>query len=93
MGHSGKDIDATLSWAEQQYRAALQKFTRLSPVASLSMLQQGDVMISSSGNIRVVLTLEKRQNVPFAAFLSRLKTNRITIENAESYIEIETEKN
>lgn len=83
MSRGGKDNDATLKWAEQQYRAALQKFARFSPVTSLAMLQEGDTMISGSGNIRVVLKLEKRGSVNFASFLSRLKTNRITVENAE----------
>ena len=82
MNKGQQDNDATLKWAEQQYTRALHKLNRISPVTSLASLQQGDVMVSGSGNIRVVLKIEKRGAGPMLTFLSRLKSGRVTLESA-----------
>jgi hypothetical protein len=75
-----KDVRA--EWAEEQYTRALGKLVRIIPVGSLDALKQGDVMFSKSGNVRLVLDVERKISDTEVTFLSRLKTGNLRVESA-----------
>jgi len=56
---------------------------RISPVTSLASLSQGDVMISNSGNARLVLKVEKRPVGTMITFISRLRTGKVALESTQ----------
>ncbi len=82
MGTGREEEESTRVWAKEQYLRGLEKLNRLSPVTSLASIEQGDVMISASGNVRTVLKTDKRPNGSLVTFLSRLHSSKVTIESA-----------
>ncbi|MCB0335751.1 MAG: hypothetical protein KDD62_05575 [Bdellovibrionales bacterium] len=66
------------------------KYARIAPVRSLKSLSQGDVVISKSGNIRLVTSIQGEIEDPVACFLTKSPDGALKLENAlVSKIDIE----
>lgn len=71
------------SWAEAQLHVAERIFRVIAPVTSLDDLQQGDIMVSRSGNFRLVYGIEaKPDDDALIQFLTRTPTGVVRLESA-----------
>lgn len=73
----------SLEHAREMLVNAFQTFAYISPVTSLKPLRQGDVMVSQSGNFRLVLNTKKTRQGIEALFLTHNQNrNELVIEDA-----------
>lgn len=80
----GRDeTESTLRWVKEQYSYALDKFSRISPVTTLNGLMQGDVMVSLSGNARLLLKVDQKTSFTIVTFLSRLRSGKVALESTQ----------
>lgn len=77
QGSNSDDID----WNHELHRG-LEKFAWISPVSSLHQVGQGDVLLSTSGNMRLVLGIKEQGSDGRLTFLTRLETGRLRLESA-----------
>lgn len=76
--------ESSTEWAEEQYGKGILILNHISPVTNLSNLEQGDVLASTSGNLRLVLDIQatSQTNGHVVSFLSLLRDGIISLESA-----------
>lgn len=72
-----------MSWAEEQLHVAERIFKVVSPVKTLNDLQQGDIMVSRSGNFRLVYGIDMQPDGDaLIQFLTRTPQGIVRLESA-----------
>lgn len=82
-GISGPQSSTTkgVDWSNELARG-LEKFAWISPVSSLQQARQGDVLLSSSGNMRLLLSVQEQAKDARLTFLTRLESGKLRLESA-----------
>ena len=73
--------DASFDW-KGELKRGLEKFVWISPISSLQQANQGDVLLSSSGNMRLLLAVNEQNKDARLTFLTRLESGKLRLESA-----------